>query len=194
MPGPGQGPTTAREQGAAPYPLMWATLRTRLDPELGDLLLLCGVETPERPRSAPGSHPPPRRQKRTRGQSVIEEIPGAFSTKMTLESCRKLWPDRTIFFPPRTGQLAALCFSTRGSSWADRWAARGHNRGNELEPQPHLVPQPREGAPGSAGWSGTGPSRGLLGVWWGGVTHSEHRATARDSWSPSRLLLQGRSA
>lgn len=51
-----------------------------------------------------------------------KDIPGAFSTKMTLESCRKLWPVSIIFFPPITGKLSVLCFSTRGSSWADLWA------------------------------------------------------------------------
>ena len=81
--------------------------------------------------------PVPRAGKHSYGL-FAQEVPGAFSTKMTLESCRKLCPDRTIFFPPRTGQLAALCFSTRGSSWADRWAAWGQNRENEhVPPAPH---------------------------------------------------------
>lgn len=70
----------------------------------------------------PGPHGPSAHPETLDGL-FLREIPGAFSTKMTLESCRKLWPDRTILFPPRTGQLATLCFSTRGSSWADRWAA-----------------------------------------------------------------------
>lgn len=79
--------------------------------------------------------------------SISKDVPGAFSTKMTLESCRKLWPDRTILFPPWTAQLAALCFSTRGSSWADRWAVWGQ----ESQREEDTIGPPVGGTEGTAG-------------------------------------------
>lgn len=49
--------------------------------------------------------------------------PWFFSRKMTLESELKFCPVRIICWPPRTEQLSMSCFSTMGSSCADRWAA-----------------------------------------------------------------------
>ena len=48
--------------------------------------------------------------------------PWVFSMKITLESELKFCPVRIICWPPRTEQPSISCFSTRGSSWAERWA------------------------------------------------------------------------
>lgn len=143
-------------------------------PELRGLLPLPSTHgaPPSGLAPPPGTNPHQCPKQDTLHGLFVRKVPGAFSTKMTLESCRKLWPDRTIFFPPRTGQLAALCFSTRGSSWADRWAARGQSRRVSTRPRPHLTPPSREDAqgrpvcreralPGAA--SGSGGGHGLHG-------------------------------
>lgn len=52
--------------------------------------------------------------------------PWFFSMKMTLESELKFCPVRIICWPPRTEQLSMSCFSTMGSSCAERWAAGTH--------------------------------------------------------------------
>lgn len=57
-------------------------------------------------------------------------LPCALSTNTTLESCWKLCPLRSICSPPEAQQLSMLCLSTRGSSWAERWAA-GEERERE---------------------------------------------------------------
>lgn len=107
------------------------------------------------PPRPPGPSPQRPRQETPRWP-FARKVPGAFSTKMTLESCRKLWPDSTILFPPSTGQLAALCFSTRGSSWADRWAA---GTGTPVRQSP---PPPGPDAPQRPSPSGTSASKQLL--------------------------------
>lgn len=63
-------------------------------------------------------------------QSMFLEcrLPCVFSIKMTLESELKFCPVRIICWPPRTEQLSMSCFSTMGSSWAERWAAGTHKR------------------------------------------------------------------
>ncbi len=61
------------------------------------------------------------------GDGVIQcHSPCVFSIKMTLESELKFCPVRIICWPPRTEQLSMSCFSTMGSSCAERWAAGTH--------------------------------------------------------------------
>lgn len=56
----------------------------------------------------------------------MSNSPWVFSTNMTFESELKFCPVRIICWPPRTEQLSRSCFSTMGSSWAERWAAETH--------------------------------------------------------------------
>lgn len=58
--------------------------------------------------------------------------PWVFSMKTTLESELKFCPVRIICWPPRTEQLSMSCFSTMGSSWAERWAAGTHRGGQRV--------------------------------------------------------------
>lgn len=60
-------------------------------------------------------------------------LPCALSTNTTLESGWKLCPLRSICSPPEAAQLSMLCLSTRGSSCAERWAARRTKRQKESE-------------------------------------------------------------
>lgn len=65
--------------------------------------------------------------------SVMSSPPWVFSMKTTLESELKLCPVRIICWPPRTEQPSMSCFSTKGSSCAERWAARTHRDNSRLD-------------------------------------------------------------
>lgn len=56
-------------------------------------------------------------------ETIGGDSPWFFSMKMTLESELKFCPVRIICWPPRTEHLSMSCFSTMGSSCAERWAA-----------------------------------------------------------------------
>lgn len=99
---------------------------------------------------------------------LAEYSPWVFSIKMTLESELKFCPVKIICWPPRTEQLSMSCFSTIGSSWADRWAV---GRKREHDVTQSVVLTGHVGVVGRELAAGLQNSR-LSMVLWLDITHS----------------------